>query len=130
MSQLLVPVSYGELIDKITILQIKEQRIADAAKRANVQKELGALLATWSAHPASQAQSIDDLWQALREVNTALWDIEDQIRDKEAQSCFDAGFIELARAVYVTNDRRARLKRDLNLRLGSELVEEKSYASY
>ena len=130
MSQLLVPVSYGELIDKISILEIKAQRIGDAAKRANVQKELDALLATWQAHPASRAQSIEDLWAELRRVNGELWDIEDHIRDQEAAGSFDARFVELARAVYFTNDVRARLKRDLNTRLGSDLVEEKSYANY
>ena len=128
--QMLVPVSYGELIDKISILQIKAQRIEDADKRANVDKELSALLATWRAHPASQAHSIDDLWSGLRGVNGQLWDIEDRIRVKEAAGLFDAEFIELARAVYFINDERARLKRDLNARLGSELIEEKSYANY
>lgn len=130
MSLLLVPISYGELIDKISILQIKDQRIADAGKRANVRAELDALLATWKTHPASQAQSVDDLWKALREINTRLWDIEDEIRGKEAQGSFDAEFVELARAVYFVNDERARIKRELNVRLGSELVEEKSYADY
>lgn len=130
MSQMLVPVSYGELIDKISILEIKAERIGDAAKRANVIKELHALLATWAAHPASRAQPIDDLWAGLRGVNGQLWDIEDRIRVKEAQGLFDAEFIELARAVYFINDDRARLKRDLNARLGSDLVEEKSYANY
>ena len=130
MSQLLVPVSYGELIDKISILEIKAQRISDAAKLANVQKELEALLATWQAHPASMAASIEDLWAGLRGVNGQLWDIEDRIRIKEGLGLFDAEFIELARAVYFINDDRARLKRELNARLGSELVEEKSYASY
>jgi hypothetical protein len=130
MSQLLVPVSYGELIDKISILEIKAERIGDAAKRANVLRELAALMATWQAHPASRAQPIDDLWSELRRVNGELWDIEDRIRDKEAAGLFDGEFIELARAVYFTNDVRARLKRDLNVRLGSDLVEEKSYASY
>ncbi len=130
MSQLLVPVSYGELIDKISILEIKVQRIRDAAKLANVRLELDALTATWRAHPASRAESIDDLWQALRDINGKLWVIEDDIRDKEAAGAFDSEFIELARAVYVTNDERARLKRELNTRLGSTLVEEKSYADY
>ena len=130
MSQMLVPVSYGELIDKISILEIKAERIGDAAKRANVVKELAALMTTWNAHPASRAQPIDDIWADLRLVNGELWDIEDRIRDKEAAGLFDAEFIELARAVYFTNDVRARLKRDLNTRLGSDLVEEKSYASY
>jgi hypothetical protein len=130
MSELLVPVSYGELIDKISILEIKAARIRDAGKRANVVKELDALNATWSAHPASRAAPIDDLWQGLREINGKLWDIEDDIRMKELAGEFDSVFIELARAVYFTNDERARLKRELNARLGSALVEEKSYADY
>lgn len=130
MSQMLVPVSYGELIDKISILEIKAQRISDAAKLTNVQKELTALLATWQAHPASGGQAIDDLWDGLRDVNGQLWDIEDRIRIREGQGLFDAEFIELARAVYFINDDRARLKRELNARLGSDLVEEKSYANY
>ncbi len=130
MSQLLVPVSYGELIDKISILEIKAERIGDGAKRANVVKELAALMDTWQAHPASRVLPIDDLWSELRRVNGELWDIEDRIRDKEAAGLFDDEFVELARAVYFTNDVRARLKRDLNARLGSDLVEEKSYANY
>lgn len=130
MSELLVPVSYGELIDKISILEIKSERMQDAAKLVNVNREREALLATWAAHPASRAQSIDDLWAGLKRVNGELWDIEDRIRIKEAQGSFDAEFIELARAVYFINDERARLKRELNARLGSALVEEKSYASY
>lgn len=130
MSQLLVPVSYGELIDKITILEIKDERISDPARRANVRTELDALLATWKAHPASSAESIDDLWASLREINTRLWVIEDEIRFEEAAGRFEARFIELARAVYFVNDERARVKRELNTRLGSALVEEKSYADY
>ena len=130
MSELLAPVSYGELIDKISILQIKAERITDAAKVANVQRELDALLGTWNAHPASRQAPIDDLWEGLRKINGELWDIEDRIRDKERAGEFDAAFIELARAVYFTNDVRAKLKRDLNTRLGSALVEEKSYADY
>jgi len=130
MSQLLVPVSYGELIDKISILEIKHERMRDDGKRANVRVELDALMATWKAHPAAQGESIEDLWQALRDINGKLWVIEDDIRDKEAAGAFDSTFIELARAVYVTNDERARLKRELNTRLGSTLVEEKSYADY
>lgn len=130
MTELLVPVSYGELIDKISILEIKAARIGDATKRANVVKELEALTATWRAHPASTAASIDDLWSGLRDINGKLWDIEDDIRLKEAKGEFDQVFIELARAVYFTNDERARLKRELNTRLGSALVEEKSYADY
>ncbi len=130
MSQLLVPVSYGELIDKITILEIKVERIDDPARRANVRAELDALLATWRAHPAASDEPIDDLWASLREINTRLWVIEDEIRFKEAAGAFDSQFIELARAVYFVNDERARVKRELNTRLGSALVEEKSYADY
>jgi hypothetical protein len=130
MSELLVPVSYGELIDKISILEIKAERITDPAKLANVRRELEALTAIWQAHPASQGAPITDLWEALRKVNGELWVIEDRLREKEAAGRFDAEFIELARAVYFTNDARARLKKELNLRLGSSLVEEKSYADY
>lgn len=130
MSELLVPVSCGELIDKISILEIKAERITDPAKLANVRRELEALTATWQAHPASKGASIVDLWEGLRKVNGELWVIEDRIRDKEAAGLFDAEFIELARAVYFTNDVRARLKKELNQRLGSALVEEKSYADY
>ncbi len=130
MTQLRVPVSYGELIDKISILEIKAQRIGDAVKLANVEKELRVLLETWQADAASRGPSIEDLWNALRAVNSQLWDIEDRIRVKESHALFDAEFIELARAVYVINDDRARLKKEMNLRLGSDLVEEKSYADY
>mgnify|MGYP001132842107 FL=1 len=129
MSEILVPVSFGELLDKIAILQIKSERIADSAKLANVRRELDALNATWSAHAASRAD-IGDLLDALRKVNEALWDIEDDIRDKERAREFDQEFIRLARAVYVTNDERARVKKEINLRLGSAYVEEKSYADY
>ena len=129
MSEILVPVSFGELLDKIAILQIKSERIADPAKLANVRRELDALNATWGAHPASRVE-IGDLLDALRKVNEALWDIEDDIRDKERAREFDQEFIRLARAVYVTNDERARVKKEINLRLGSAYVEEKSYADY
>jgi len=129
MSEILVPVSFGELLDKIAILQIKSERIRDPAKLANVRRELDALNATWRAHPASQV-GIDDLLAALHRVNEALWDIEDDIRDKERAGEFDDEFVRLARAVYVTNDERARVKKEINLRLGSDYVEEKSYADY
>ena len=129
MSEILVPVSFGELLDKIAILQIKSERIADPAKLANVRRELDALNATWGAHAASRVD-IGDLLDALRKVNEALWDIEDDIRDKERAREFDQEFIRLARAVYVTNDERARVKKEINLRLGSAYVEEKSYADY
>jgi hypothetical protein len=129
MSEIHIPVSYGELIDKITILEIKHTRIGDPAKKANVARELALLQAAWSS-AAAAAPSIDDLREALKAVNERLWEIEDAIRDKERGQSFDAGFIALARAVYHQNDQRAALKRDINLRLGSTLIEEKSYANY
>ena len=129
MAELLVPISPGELIDKITILEIKSQRMTDAAKLHNVRTELSMLSDTWKASPYA-ATDIAAEWAALRDVNAKLWDIEDDIRDKERDGRFDAGFIELARAVYVTNDERAAIKKRINTKLGSSLVEEKSYAAY
>jgi len=129
MAELLVPISPGELIDKITILEIKSQRMTDAAKLHNVRTELALLNETWSASLFS-ATDIRAEWTGLRDVNARLWDIEDDIRDKERDGAFDAKFIELARAVYVTNDERAAIKRRINTKLGSVLVEEKSYADY
>jgi hypothetical protein len=129
MSLIQVPVSHGELIDKITILQIKSERISDAAKVANVRTELEMLEATWAADAAS-ATDISDEQARLKAVNEALWDIEDAIRLKEKAQAFDAEFIELARSVYFRNDERAAVKREINLKLGSQLVEEKSYQDY
>jgi hypothetical protein len=129
MAELLVPISPGELIDKITILEIKSQRMTDAAKLHNVRTELSLLSGTWQASPFS-ATDIGAEWAGLRDVNAKLWDIEDRIRDKERDGLFDAEFVELARAVYFTNDERAALKKKINTRLGSALVEEKSYADY
>ena len=129
MNEIRVPVSFGELIDKITILEIKSERIEDAAKLANVRRELDALNAVWTASPVAGID-IGALRQGLREVNERLWAIEDDIRMKEAAQAFDAGFIQLARSVYFENDERARLKREINTALGSSLVEEKSYKDY
>jgi hypothetical protein len=129
MAELLVPISPGELIDKITILEIKSQRMTDAAKLHNVRTELNLLSETWKVSPFS-ATDISTEWAGLRDVNARLWDIEDRIRDKERDGLFDAEFIELARAVYVTNDERAAIKKQINTKLGSALVEEKSYADY
>jgi hypothetical protein len=129
MPELLAPISPGELIDKITILEIKSARMTDAARLANVRTELALLNQTWR-ESAYSAIDIDREWQGLRELNGRLWDIEDEIRDRERTGAFDARFIELARAVYVTNDERAALKRVINDRLGSPLVEEKSYRAY
>ena len=127
--ELLVPVSYGELLDKIAILQIKSERMTDPAKLANVRNELSALERTWLAHPAA-VQDIAELRARLKAVNEALWVIEDDIRVKEKAQEFDDEFIRLARSVYVQNDTRARLKKDINQALGSAYVEEKSYQDY
>jgi len=128
-SDIHVPISPGELIDKITILEIKAARMTDTAKVANVRVELDALQSTWQAS-AHAAHDIAQEWSELRHINEALWDIEDKIRDKEREQQFDDEFIELARAVYVTNDQRAAVKRTINTKLGSRFVEEKSYAKY
>ena len=127
--QLQVPVSVGEVLDKITILQIKLAHISDAAKRANIQNELDALLPL-VAGDAFTTDQMQALIAELKSVNEALWDIEDDIREKEAAKSFDAEFIRLARAVYLTNDKRAEIKKEINLATGSDLVEEKSYKSY
>jgi hypothetical protein len=124
-----IEVSVGELLDKITILQIKSERIADEAKLANIRRELGVLSDAWEASPLSRTDVSGEM-AALKRVNEALWDIEDDIRRKEAQRQFDGAFIDLARSVYKQNDRRAAIKKELNLKLGSALVEEKSYEEY
>lgn len=129
MSLIQTPVSYGELIDKITILEIKSRRITDAAKLANVRNELDLLNATWAGDTASRTDISGERARLLA-VNELLWDIEDRIRLKERAQAFDAEFIELARAVYFRNDERAAFKREINLKLGSQLVEEKSYQDY
>lgn len=123
-----VPVSWGELVDKITILQIKSDRMSDEAKLANVRKELALLKDRLGAN-AGNAE-VSRLTQALYDVNAALWDIEDKIRDCENAGDFGEKFVRLARSVYITNDKRAELKREVNLALGSGLVEEKSYQAY
>jgi hypothetical protein len=129
MPELLVPISPGELVDKITILEIKSQRMKDPTKLVNVRTELDLLTSTWRSSGFA-SNDVEADWRALRSVNEQLWDIEDRIRDKERGAAFDAEFIELARAVYVTNDERAAIKKRINSRLGSVLVEEKSYAEY
>jgi hypothetical protein len=129
MKDILVPVSPGELLDKITILRIKIARIVDAGKVANVRLELDLLEKTW-ADSGCAAFDVARDERALQEVNERLWDVEDLIREKEAKQTFDREFIELARAVYVSNDERAAIKKRINLQLGSRLVEEKSYKPY
>ena len=129
MENISVPVSPGEVLDKITILEIKSGRICDPGKVANVRLELKLLQDTWNA-AIEEDNVIRGLHSELREINEALWEIEDDIRDKERAGEFDARFIELARAVYVTNDRRSEVKKKLNLHLGSQIIEEKSYQGY
>jgi len=129
MNEILVPVSPGELLDKITILRIKSQRMADPGKLANVRLELSALEETWTGSVYASID-VDRELRALQAVNDRLWTIEDAIRDKERAQAFDAEFIGLARSVYMENDERAAIKRRINLKLGSSLVEEKSYSNY
>ena len=126
---ILIEVAPGELIDKITILEIKHERITDDAKRANVHSELLSLCAARIAALPDDPE-LDRLTAELKSVNEALWEVEDAIRDCERAGDFGPRFIELARSVYLTNDRRAELKRTINTHLGSRLIEEKSYTQY
>jgi hypothetical protein len=128
MKDILVPISPGELLDKITILRIKSARMTDATKVANVRTELTALEQVWREAVGSSDVSDDE--RALQAVNERLWVIEDDIRDKELAQAFDARFIELARSVYIENDERAAIKKRINVKLGSRIVEEKSYKPY
>ena len=127
--QIQVPISVGEVLDKITILQIKLAHISVAAKRVNIQNELDALLPL-AAGDEFTSEQMQGLIAELKAVNEVLWDIEDHIREKEAAKSFDAEFIRLARAVYLTNDKRAEIKKRINLATGSALIEEKSYKAY
>jgi hypothetical protein len=129
MTEIKVPVSPGELLDKITILRIKSARMTDPKKLANVRRELEALEETWRSSPYA-AIDVEGELSALLQVNERLWAIEDDIRGKERARTFDSDFIRLARAVYIENDERAAIKKRVNLKLGSTLVEEKSYADY
>ena len=124
-----VPVSPGELLDKVTILRIKSERMADPVKLKNVRVELAALEHTWQSSAYSKVDIAADI-EALQRVNERLWVIEDEIRDQERAKDFGAEFVRLARAVYFENDERAAIKRRINLKLGSSIVEEKSYADY
>lgn len=125
------PISLGELIDKITILEIKVANITDPGKLKNVSHELNVLNQKVDEllDPAGQ-QKLSPLKQSLKDINQELWIIEDDIRDCEYVKDFSDKFIQLARAVYVTNDKRAKVKKDINLAFGSELIEEKSYKDY
>lgn len=129
MEQILVPVSPGEVLDKITILEIKSERMSDPGKLKNVRRELELLTRTWSA-AISEDAAVRNIHNELKSINEVLWEIEDEIRDKERMREFDEEFIKLARSVYVTNDQRAAAKKALNEHLGSDIVEEKSYQDY
>lgn len=125
------PISLGELIDKITILEIKRVNIIDSDKRRNVEHELNILSAKVEQLLDNEATTkLKPLKAALKSINEALWDIEDRIRDCEREGDFGKKFVDLARSVYVTNDQRAATKKEINLAFGSELVEEKSYKDY
>jgi hypothetical protein len=129
MADILVPISPGDLIDKITILEIKSERMSDATKLANVRLEFKLLMDTWSASSYSQTD-IRAEWAELKRINGELWIIEDEIRDEERAQRFGEQFIKLARAVYFINDDRASVKRRINDKLGSRIIEEKSYTDY
>ena len=129
MNDILIPISPGELLDKITILEIKSERIADPAKVANVRTELKMLSKVWDEAIDATAE-LDEMRAELKAINERLWEIEDDIRDEERNRRFGERFIELARAVYVTNDERAAVKKRVNLHFDSKIVEEKSYQDY
>jgi hypothetical protein len=129
MTEIRVPISPGELLDKITILQIKSRRMSGADKLANVRLELSSLQDTWDGSAYARVDVAAETRDLLA-VNERLWVIEDDIRDRERAQDFGAEFIRLARAVYFENDERAAIKRRINLKLGSALIEEKSYRQY
>lgn len=130
MSEIRIPVSPGEVIDKITILEIKTERMNDPEKIENVRRELDMLEGAWKASEYSDVGLVSEKRRELKEINEKLWGIEDDLRLKESRSEFDDEFIQLARSVYFTNDRRARVKKEINLAVGSGLIEEKSYQDY
>jgi len=124
-----VPISWGELVDKITILEIKAEMLSAETARENVKRELVRLAAIWE--PVEREhREVAPLKGSLKRVNETMWQIEDDIREKEAQKCFDDEFIAFARAIYRTNDERSRIKRQINTLLKSEIIEEKQYSAY
>lgn len=129
MSLINTPISVGELLDKITILEIKSEKIKDAEKLKNINHELSLLTEIWS-QGGFDGEEMAELRHQLKTVNQTLWVIEDDIRIKEKNKIFDDSFVQLARSVYFENDTRAKVKKDINLLTGSELVEEKSYEDY
>ena len=129
MTNLLIPVAVGELIDKITILEIKSRHISNPVKLENIHNELSALEQIRQNHGLCRAD-LEEKGRALRIINQSLWEIEDRIRDCERNQNFGPNFVELARAVYMTNDKRAAVKREINAMFASTIIEEKSYSSY
>ena len=127
--EILVPVSPGEVIDKITILEIKKQFIKDELKLKNISFEYSLLMNIFNLNFKS-IEGIEDLKSRLKKINLDLWNIEDDIRDCERDKIFDENFIKLARSVYITNDQRSKVKMEINLLLNSDLIEEKSYKDY
>ena len=125
-----IEISTGELMDKLSILEIKLQRIKDPNKSANVEKELKELNKHFQDLLDQYGEPIKNHYLELSKINKILWDIEDNIRKKEAAGEFDSEFVELARSVYITNDQRAKVKKSINLFTNSELIEEKSYSQY
>ena len=123
-----IPISLGELIDKISILVIKEKKIKDEKKNNLIREELTLLRKTLN--ETANNNSINNYLNQLIDVNSTLWKIEDEIRDCEKNKKFDQKFIELARSVYITNDRRAEIKLEINNKFGSKIVEVKSYKKY
>lgn len=126
MSEILAPVSVGEVLDKISILQIKAERISDESKLRNIENELRALHAVVTAS-VQVDDAVESLLIDLKAINTAIWDVEDDLRAMESRGEFGATFVEAARSVYKNNDKRSALKREINHLTGSKLVEEKSY---
>lgn len=124
-----IEISIGEFFDKITILEIKKERISNAEKLVNINNELDGLNGLLQELPFSRDDAAEEVSE-LKNINEQLWVIEDDIREKESRKEFDEKFIELARAVYITNDKRSDIKREINLKLGSDFVEEKSYEEY
>jgi len=129
-SEISVPVSIGELFDKITILEIKSERLVDAAKLVNVNHELALLRAIAAPIATAHAKNLPGLLSSLKQVNMDIWEAEDQIRDFERHQNFADGFLAVARSIYRLNDARATAKREINTLTNSSVIEEKSYASY
>ena len=125
----LIAISWGELFDKVTILQIKSEKILSPDSLKNIDRELKQLRLTFDKAFKENSLALE-LAEELREINSKLWDVEDQIREKEKKKVFDNEFIQLARSVYITNDQRSVIKKKINEAFGSELIEEKSYSNY